>query len=623
MMKKLYDKLWAKITAFVLLVLFLALTIAGSVGIAWTADSNAYLDNGRQLQENFYSDLCFRDLWDAVSYLGADVGESLPEISDAQLRQMIRDFPNAFPAEAYSTAIVVTEDASGKELCRNFDPGEHSPFSDTLQATLPDGREITLTGYLQPDFTPHDFSEWALSLLVKYYRTLIPLTAVCLALTIFFLCFTLCAAGHWPGHEGIHLTWFDKIPLDLYLLGCCCFLGGIFDGASDVAMVCGSILALLLLLLLPSFAARCKAGTVFRGTVIGFVLRWLWRFAKWLWALIREIPLVWKTAVGVAAWLGVTFLCILNYYEGRILLLLLNLLVGLFLLYLALGLRKLQKGGEELAAGHYDSAVDTRGLLWDFKRHGEHLNAVQQGVQKAVAQQMKSERLKTELITNVSHDIKTPLTSIVNYVDLLKKEDIDNPTAQEYIAVLDRQSQRLRHLTEDLVEASKAATGNIPVELSATDLNVLLEQVVGEYQQRLEQSEITPMLALPETPISVVADGRLLWRVMDNLLSNVCKYAMPGTRMYLSAEKHPCLQGDSVGGKAIITVKNISRSALNISPDELTERFVRGDESRSTEGSGLGLSIASSLTTLQGGQFALAVDGDLFKATLTFDTVEN
>ena len=173
------------------------------------------------------------------------------------------------------------------------------------------------------------------------------------------------------------------------------------------------------------------------------------------------------------------------------------------------------------------------------------------------------------------------------------------------------------------MEASKAATGNIAVELSPTDLNVLLEQVVGEYQQRLERSEITPMVTLPEKAVTIPADGRLLWRVLDNLLSNVCKYAMPGTRVYLAVEEHPCLQGDTVGGKAVITVKNISRYPLNISADELTERFVRGDESRSTEGSGLGLSIAASLTALQGGQFDLSVDGDLFKATLTFDTVES
>ena len=238
---------------------------------------------------------------------------------------------------------------------------------------------------------------------------------------------------------------------------------------------------------------------------------------------------------------------------------------------------------------------------------------MQQGVRKAVAEQMKSERLKTELITNVSHDIKTPLTSIVNYVDLLKKENVENAAAREYIDVLDRQSQRLRRLTEDLVEAAKAATGNVAVSWEATDVNVFLHQVMGEYEQRLRQAGLEPVLTTDEAAPRIMADGRLLWRVMDNLLGNVCKYALPGTRVYVSSS----LQGYKVR----LTVKNISRTPLNVSADELTERFVRGDASRSTEGSGLGLNIAASLVKLQKGEFNLTVDGDLFKAQMVFDRI--
>ncbi|MBQ0037246.1 MAG: HAMP domain-containing histidine kinase [Clostridiales bacterium] len=616
-MKKLYDKLWAKISAFVLLTVFLALTVAGSIGIAWLACENAYLDGGKQAQEQIYANICFADLYDAYEYLG-----NYAYNPDADAQKWLSDFSAMYPAEDCSTAIIIRDAKTNKELARNFDPAKQPLFEKELADTVMfNGNRVTITGYLRPDFTADRYEVRLEIWLIQHAYDIIALTAVCLVLTVIFLIFTLCSAGHWPGHEGIHLTWFDKIPLDLYLIFCCCFLGGIFDGAFEVALICSILLGLFLLLLLPSFAARCKTGTLFRSTVIGWCFKWLRRLLKWLMGVIADIPMVWKTAVGVAAWLGVNLLCIVNYYEGefRILLLLVNLLAGLFLIYLALGLRKLQKGGEALAAGHYDTAVDTAHLFGDFKRHGENLNDVQQGVQKAVEARMRSERLKTELITNVSHDIKTPLTSIVNYVDLLKKEDIDNPAAQEYIAVLERQSNRLRRLTEDLIEASKAATGNIAAELSPTDVGVLLEQVLGEYQQRLDSSQITPMLTLPEKPISIMADGRLLWRVLDNLLSNVCKYAMPGTRVYLSTETHSVLKEDTVGSKAVITVKNISRCPLNISADELTERFVRGDESRSTEGSGLGLSIASSLTALQGGQFALAVDGDLFKATLTFD----
>ena len=225
-------------------------------------------------------------------------------------------------------------------------------------------------------------------------------------------------------------------------------------------------------------------------------------------------------------------------------------------------------------------------------------------------EQIRSERLKTELITNVSHDIKTPLTSIVNYVDLLSREDIPEGPAREYLEVLRRQSARLRKLTEDLIEASKAATGNIEVHAEPMDVNVLLSQAAGEYEEKLRGLELEPVLTFGSETTEILADGRLLWRVFDNLMSNICKYALPGTRVYLSTAV--------AKGAVEITFRNISRYPLNITSSELMERFVRGDASRSTEGSGLGLSIAQSLTTLQGGDFDLTIDGDLFKAVLRF-----
>lgn len=370
-------------------------------------------------------------------------------------------------------------------------------------------------------------------------------TVLCAVVAVGSLLFSLSAAGHWPGHEGVHLTWLDRIPLDVFVLA----LAGewlIYENASYYpSSVLGEVVFVALAyLFILAFTARCKAGMVLADLV---VLRLL---------------------------------------------------------------RKLQQGGENLAKGDFSHPITlSRGALPELKRHAANLNSVQQGIQQAVEEKMKSERLKTQLITNVSHDIKTPLTSIVNYVDLLKKEEMPSDAAREYLAVLDRQSQRLRKLTEDLVEASKASTGNIPVSLAPTDLNVLLSQVCGEYQQRLEKQVLEPVLSLGQPSPWAMADGRLLWRVLDNLMSNICKYAMPGTRVYLSTEAGE----DGVR----MVVKNISRYPLNISADELTERFVRGDSSRSTEGSGLGLSIATSLTAIQGGDFRLTIDGDLFKVTLT------
>ena len=243
-------------------------------------------------------------------------------------------------------------------------------------------------------------------------------------------------------------------------------------------------------------------------------------------------------------------------------------------------------------------------------QQAENLNGINEAVATAVEEQPKSEKLKTELITNVSHDIKTPLTSIINYIDLLKKEEMPSVTAQEYVNVLSRQSGRLKKLVEDLVEASKASTGNIPVTLAEINLNLLIEQTTGEYSEKAEKSDLSLAVTVPQNDIFVLSDGRMLWRIFDNLLNNACKYSQPGTRVYINLETRDEMVN--------ITFRNVSKTQLNISPDELMERFVRGDSSRNTEGSGLGLNIAQSLTELLGGEMALHIDGDLFKVILTF-----
>ena len=447
-------------------------------------------------------------------------------------------------------------------------------------------------------------------------------TAVCAVAAAASLVFSLSAAGHWPGHEGIHLTWVEKIPVDLFVLGLTCvwyiYLDAVYYPSATLGLAVFVALAYLFVL---AFTARCKAGTVLSDLLALRLLRLFSRGAVWTWRhlrrLCRGLPLAWKTAAVLLAVMAADLLIFAHGMDGgqAALYVTLHLVLLGAAIWQVLALRQLQRGGEKLAEGDFSHPVTlSRGALPELKRHAENLNSVQVGIQRAVEEKMKSERLKTQLITNVSHDIKTPLTSIVNYVDLLKKEEMPSDAAREYLAVLDRQSQRLRKLTEDLVEASKASTGNIPVSPAPTDLNVLLSQVCGEYQQRLEDQVLEPVLALCQPGPVAMADGRLLWRVLDNLMSNICKYAMPGTRVYLSTEAGE----DGVR----MVVKNISRYPLNISADELTERFVRGDSSRSTEGSGLGLSIATSLTAIQGGDFRLTIDGDLFKVTLTLPRAE-
>lgn len=240
----------------------------------------------------------------------------------------------------------------------------------------------------------------------------------------------------------------------------------------------------------------------------------------------------------------------------------------------------------------------------------ENLNNIGNGLQTAVEKSIRDERLKTDLITNVSHDIKTPLTSIINYVDLLKRENFEDPKIKGYLDILEMKAQRLKTLTEDVVEASKVSSGNITLEYTDVDLVEMLNQTIGEFSEKMEARQLTVIASLPKEPAVLHVDGRRMWRVLENVFNNAAKYAMPGTRVYADLKKEE---------KGIrFSLKNVSEQPLNFSSDELTERFIRGDVSRSTEGSGLGLSIAKSLTEMQGGKFELYLDGDLFKVTIEF-----
>lgn len=267
-----------------------------------------------------------------------------------------------------------------------------------------------------------------------------------------------------------------------------------------------------------------------------------------------------------------------------------------------------------LSEGDTDFAVEEDKFTGREHEIAKRLNHISTGMRTALSEQVKSERLKADLITNVSHDIRTPLTSIINYVDLLKREDIQDEKVREYIQILDQKSVRLKNLTEDLLEASKASSGNIKMDMQKIDLVELSLQAGAEFEDKFAAKELELCLGAPEHPVFISADGRHLWRVLENLYNNAAKYSMEHTRVYADI-----LEQD---GKAVFTIKNISANKLNISPDELTERFVRGDVSRSTEGSGLGLSIATSLTKLQGGELVIEIDGDLYKANVIFPRYE-
>ena len=648
-MKRFLDKTWAKASAFVLTLVFGVLTVLGGVGTAALISYDVFLDDGAFARQSLYENRCYSAVDHADSFLRGNLAnagllsdadgydysniensptavpgeESIPSF----LKELSQDFSNEFTLDGFGCHLTVASDDTGEVYLENFaltytDKPLYTAQSTRLY-TLSDGSIYALTytaDLLQVETAP-TYSYLLLSWLTEHTGLTIFLSALFAVLALFCFCFSMASAGHWAGHEGIHLTWLDKIPADVWLLVLLCtfFIGWeAFYYEWGRVFFCAALVPLVLLFLC-AFAAQCKAGTVLRGALIGRIARFLWRIVRAIFrALLHtlaRLPLVWKTALVGLVIAGAEFLLYINdFYRVRYgVFLVMKLIELLAVLYIAVSLRTLQKGGEKLARGDFSSPIDTKYLIGDFKRYGQELNDVQGGLEQAVQEQMKAEHLKTELITNVSHDIKTPLTSIVNYVDLLKKEDIPSPNAQEYIAVLDRQSHRLKKLTEDLVEASKASSGALNVELQPTDVNVLLSQIEGEYQERLAACHLTLVTQPPAPGTMIQADSRLLSRVMDNLVSNVCKYALENTRVYVTAAVRD--------GQAVISFKNVSRDELNISPDELMERFVRGDASRHSEGSGLGLSIARSLVQLQGGTFALSIDADLFRADIVFPLI--
>lgn len=363
------------------------------------------------------------------------------------------------------------------------------------------------------------------------------------------------------------------------------------------------------------------------GGVFGAVGRWVARLWQKLCNMFAILPMAWKglLLLFVVGFVNL-FLFILIICDDNVFFVLLLTVFDMAVIWGYLSFLRemvwLHEGAKKIAAGDLDYRVPSDVMHWEFQAHGEALNAIRDGIDaaveervQAVEERIKSERMRNELLTNVSHDIKTPLTSIINYVGLLQKEPIEGEKAREYIEVLDRQSIRLKKLLEDLLEASKASTGNITVDAMPTSVGELLRQVVGEYAEKLSAAGIEPIITIPAQDAMIFADGRLLWRIFDNLMANIVKYAMPQTRVYLDLSSDASITA--------VAIKNVSRERLNIDPDELIERFVRGDTSRSTEGSGLGLSIAQSLTELMGGTFQLTIDGDLFKVLLTFPTLHD
>lgn len=604
-MKELSHKLWAKAVALTLAVLVMMALIVSAVGIVYLGQNEYYTNSQAVIYTREIRRILDLQNWDVeYAYYEGRLAYYAP-VTERYFYEIFNE--------------------KGECLAGTYDGQEVLFTEDTVIERSEKGYTM-IKGYLcdnsaEPDlFTQRE--QWiAFCYGMRYW--VFGILGGGILLLIFLLIFLYGGAGYREGAEGPRLNFIDRIPFDLYTL----FLVFLFffeiQYLQELSFSTELLLCLIvflaafdLLLLLSytmSFATRLKVGRFWKGTLIGMIFAFFLKGMKKGIALLMQLPLIWRTAGALAAITLIEFLALLIApARGTLMLwwLLSKFILIPLILYIALCLRKLQKGGQRIAEGDLSYQVEIDGMHGDFKAFGGTLNSIRFGINHAVEERMKSERFKTELITNVSHDIKTPLTSIINYVDLIQKEELPNEKLKEYVAVLERQAARLKKLIEDLMEASKASTGNLPVRKEPCDAGVLLMQLAGEYDERLSKAQLELVLRLPEEKVIVLADSRHFWRILDNLMSNICKYAQKNTRVYIDLIKQE--------KKVEIIFRNISKAPLPRTGEELVERFVRGDSSRNTEGSGLGLSIARSLCELQGAILKIETDGDLLKAIVVF-----
>lgn len=417
---------------------------------------------------------------------------------------------------------------------------------------------------------------------------------------------------------NVIMNWLDKqvLFLTLLILSIIFCIGVMFFSAiasndfiiTSVFCFIGAIIIYIsLILLLETIVKRIKTKTLISNTLI-------YKFYKWLKdgtsKTLNKINKTYKVIIYFICFILANFI-LLQFNDIGILLM---IALWIFAIYKVnsstIQFYEIKDALQEIYNGNVEVYLNEENYKGDLKEVSKYVNDIAGGFSNAISEQLKSERMKTELITNVSHDIKTPLTSIINYVDLLKKENIDNENIKKYLGIIDNKSQKLKKLTEDLVEASKASSGNIKLNIERINLDELIKQEIGEFEDKFNKIGLTTIIDIKDKNIYINADGRYIARVLDNIFSNISKYALENSRVYIDVNK----ENDEV----VVTFKNISREKLNISEEELMQRFVRGDESRNTEGSGLGLSISESLTKLQGGEFKINIDGDLFKVMLIF-----
>ncbi len=531
----------------------------------------------------------------------------------------------------------------GKKVFRTFKDGTHFRYTANSQHSV-NVSDVTVRVYSDGNGT----LGIELDMLSKVYdnrNALIIIDFVSIAAFIGLVIFLMIGAGRRPGDDLIHDRRFiDHIPADVYafLIVCidCCFIipiGMLLDMGIDnmslntVGILLGGLGTFCFAVVLAwmmSCAVQFKQKRLWSDLLVVRSVKFVLRTLKQVWTGIvkllqkvsESLPALWKIMVPALVIYGLILIsgiiCVNPFGSldsGFFMLFVLASGMLFLTWYLAYYMKEIDEGTQRILGGDPTFEINTEFMRGPLKRHAEDLGSMGRAVDAAVNERMKSERIKTELITNVSHDIKTPLTSIINYTDLLAAEELGSENAREYVEVISRNAQRLKKLAVDVVDASKASTGNVDIKLTDCCLGMMVEQVVGEYSDRLAEKNLTSVMNIPEDDILVSADGRQSWRIFDNMLGNIYKYAQENTRVYIDV-----ICDKNSDNMAYVCFRNISAAELNISADELMERFVRGDSSRNTEGSGLGLSIASNLAKLQGGKMDVSIDGDLFKVKIGF-----
>lgn len=533
--------------------------------------------------------------------------------------------------------VVVSPSLKGFES--NLPDTTPSEWTEMVKNLLSDSEDYTFAIGLDEQYPVQDsFYLNSIQFENSYQKTppmLILLIFSILAFLVGFIWLTV-VAGRTPGDNEIHLNWFDKWKTEVaaIIIFCAWFfpagLGISITNSTMSYQISGSghyqpysasmntewiVIAFIMFFTCAMFligylslVRRIKARTLWKNSLLRMLCCFIAR-------AFRNRKFVWRVSLAFVGFLLLHWIGLGSGYGLFVILMFAaDIAAFIFLIHDALGKQKIKDGIERIASGELDYQIPLERLKGEQLLIARRINTIGEGLEAAMNESMKSERLKTDLITNVSHDIKTPLTSIINYIDLLRKENFEDPKIQHYLDVLEEKAQRLKILTEDVVEASKVSSGNINLERMNINLVEMIQQTSGEFAERFAAKELQEVLTLPKQDAIIFVDGKRMWRVLENIYNNAAKYALQGTRIYgdLQVTKNDVL----------FSLKNVSEQPLNISAEELTERFIRGDVSRSTEGSGLGLSIARDLTQMQGGQFDLYLDGDLFKVTITFPRVE-